>query len=61
MRKVTPNTAVDNCKEVLEYYKEVFGGEVKNVQIAKEKRCSGDMRVKLSMKSCKLILTAYCS
>ena len=34
MKKIIPNIAVDNCKEVLEYYKEIFGGEVKNVQMA---------------------------
>lgn len=34
MKQIIPNISVDNCKEVLEYYKEVFGGEVKNLQMA---------------------------
>lgn len=34
MKKIIPNIAVENCKEVLEYYKEVFGGEIKNLQLA---------------------------
>ena len=34
MEKIIPNISVDNCKEALEYYKEVFGGEIKNVQMA---------------------------
>lgn len=33
MKKLIPNIAVENCKEVLDYYKEVFGGEIKNLQI----------------------------
>lgn len=34
MKKIIPNISVENCKEALEYYKEVFGGEIKNVQMA---------------------------
>jgi PhnB protein len=34
MKKVIPEIYVQNCKEALEYYKEVFGGEIKNVQTA---------------------------
>ncbi|WP_196793611.1 VOC family protein [Thermoanaerobacterium thermosaccharolyticum] len=34
MKRITPNIYVDNCKEVIEYYREVFGGEIKNVQLA---------------------------
>ena len=34
MKKIIPNIAVDNCKEVLEYYSEILGGEVKNIQMA---------------------------
>lgn len=34
MKKIILNISVENCKEVLEYYKEVFGGEIKNVQMA---------------------------
>lgn len=34
MKRVIPNIAVKNCKEALEFYKEVLGGEIKNVQMA---------------------------
>jgi PhnB protein len=34
MQKIIPNISVENCKEVLEYYQELFGGEVKNMQMA---------------------------
>lgn len=34
MKKVIPEIYVKNCKEALEYYKEIFGGEIKNVQMA---------------------------
>ncbi|HEX3045125.1 MAG TPA: VOC family protein [Bacillota bacterium] len=34
MKRIIPNLAVDNCKAALDYYKEVFGGEIKNVQLA---------------------------
>jgi PhnB protein len=34
MKRIIPEIYVENCKEALEYYKEVFGGEIKNVQMA---------------------------
>jgi PhnB protein len=34
MKNIIPEIFVDNCKEALEYYKEIFGGEIKNVQLA---------------------------
>jgi PhnB protein len=34
MMKIIPNIAVENCKGALEFYKDVFGGELKNVQMA---------------------------
>ncbi len=34
MKKIIPNIRVSNCKQALDYYKEVFGGEIKNVQMA---------------------------
>ncbi|WP_097028422.1 VOC family protein [Clostridium peptidivorans] len=34
MKRIIPEIFVENCKEALEYYKEVFGGEIKNVQLA---------------------------
>lgn len=37
MEKIIPNISVENCKEAIEFYKGVFGGEVKNVQLANGK------------------------
>jgi PhnB protein len=34
MKRIIPEMYVNNCKEALEYYKEIFGGEIKNVQMA---------------------------
>lgn len=34
MKRIIPEIYIKNCKEALEYYKEVFGGEIKNVQMA---------------------------
>jgi PhnB protein len=34
MKKIIPEIYVENCREALEYYKGVFGGEIKNVQMA---------------------------
>lgn len=34
MKKIIPEIYVKNCKDALEYYKEVFNGEIKNVQLA---------------------------
>jgi len=34
MKRIIPEIYVSNCKEALEYYKEVFGGEIKNVQMS---------------------------
>ncbi|MFU0782186.1 hypothetical protein [Thermoanaerobacterium thermosaccharolyticum] len=34
MKRITSNIYIDNCKEAIEYYKELFGGEIKNVQLA---------------------------
>lgn len=34
MKKVIPNIAVENCVEALDYYQEIFGGEIKNLQKA---------------------------
>lgn len=36
MKSIIANIAVSNCREVLEYYKGIFGGEVKNTQLADE-------------------------
>lgn len=34
MERIIPNISIENCKEALEYYKDIFGGEVKNIQLA---------------------------
>jgi len=34
MKKIIPEIYVNNCREALEYYKEAFGGEIKNIQMA---------------------------
>lgn len=34
MKRITPEIYVENCREALEYYKNAFGGEIKNVQMA---------------------------
>ena len=32
MKKLLPHIYIENCKEALEYYKQIFGGEIKNTQ-----------------------------
>lgn len=34
MKKIIPEIVAENCSEVLEYYKKVFGGKIENVQKA---------------------------
>jgi len=34
MKSIIPEIYVKNCKDALEYYKGIFGGEIKNVQMA---------------------------
>ncbi|MBU5484424.1 glyoxalase/bleomycin resistance/extradiol dioxygenase family protein [Clostridium sp. MSJ-11] len=34
MKRIIPEIFIENCKDALEFYKEVFGGEIKNVQLA---------------------------
>jgi PhnB protein len=34
MKRIVPEIYVENCKEALEFYKGVFGGEIKNIQMA---------------------------
>jgi PhnB protein len=31
MKKIIPNIFIRNCKENLDYYKNIFGGELKNI------------------------------
>jgi PhnB protein len=32
MRKLLPHIYIENCKEALNYYQQIFGGEIKNTQ-----------------------------
>ncbi|MBP1948584.1 VOC family protein [Virgibacillus litoralis] len=34
MKKLVPHIRIENCKEEVEYYQQVFGGEIKNTQLA---------------------------
>lgn len=34
MKKIIPEIYVENCEKALEFYKDIFGGEIKNVQKA---------------------------
>ena len=34
MKRIIPNIVINNCSEALEFYKEIFGGEIKNHQLA---------------------------
>ncbi|SKA89925.1 VOC family protein [Sporosarcina newyorkensis] len=34
MKRIVPHLRIKNCKEEIEYYKEVFGGEIKNTQLS---------------------------
>lgn len=34
MKSIIPNISVDNCREAIEFYKRIFGGEIKNLKIA---------------------------
>jgi PhnB protein len=34
MKSIIPNIAVQNCKEAIEFYKGIFGGELKNLKLA---------------------------
>jgi len=58
MKKIIPEIHVKNCKEALEYYKEVFGGEIKNVQMADGKEMFKGFEGKIIHSE--LILNADC-
>lgn len=34
MKSIIPDISVENCKEALDFYKDIFGGEIKMVQVA---------------------------
>lgn len=36
MKRIIPYLGVENCQGALAFYQQVFGGEVKNVQMADE-------------------------
>lgn len=38
MKRIIPEIYVKDCKAALEYYKQVFGGEIKNLQMADGKK-----------------------
>lgn len=34
MKQIIPHITVDNCKEALDFYQGIFGGEIQNTQLA---------------------------
>ncbi|MCU9612867.1 VOC family protein [Caldibacillus lycopersici] len=34
MKKLVPHFRIKNCKEAIQYYQKVFGGEIKNTQLS---------------------------
>ncbi|QKG84822.1 VOC family protein [Kroppenstedtia pulmonis] len=34
MKRIVPHLMIENCKEAIAYYQELFGGEVKNIQLS---------------------------
>lgn len=34
MKKLVPHVRIENCKEAIKYYQSIFGGEIKNTQLA---------------------------
>ncbi|MBU8598787.1 VOC family protein [Shouchella clausii] len=34
MKRIVPHLRIENCKEEIEYYQNVFGGEIKNTQLS---------------------------
>jgi PhnB protein len=34
MKKLLPHIYLENCQEAIEYYQQVFGGDIKNTQLA---------------------------
>ncbi|SDL97598.1 VOC family protein [Sediminibacillus halophilus] len=36
MQMIIPHITVENCKEALTFYQQIFGGEIKNTQLADE-------------------------
>ncbi len=36
MKRMVPHLRIENCKEAIEFYQQVFGGEIQNAQLADE-------------------------
>lgn len=34
MKRIVPHLMIENCKEAITYYQELFGGEIKNIQLS---------------------------
>ncbi|WP_062107256.1 VOC family protein [Bacillus niameyensis] len=34
MKRIIPHLRIENCKEAIQYYQAVFGGEIKNTQLS---------------------------
>lgn len=34
MKRMIPHLMIENCKEAITYYQELFGGEIKNIQLS---------------------------
>lgn len=34
MKSIIPSISVENCKEALEFYKQIFGGEIERIQMS---------------------------
>lgn len=34
MKKLIPHVRIENCKDAINYYQHIFGGEIKNAQLA---------------------------
>ncbi|MFJ7725109.1 VOC family protein [Neobacillus sp. NPDC097160] len=39
MKSASPYVFIDNCKEVMEFYQNLFGGEITNVQKSGDGKC----------------------
>lgn len=40
MRSANPYIFVENCLEIIEYYRNIFNGEIRNVQQTEDGKCS---------------------
>ncbi len=58
MKRIIPHISVSSCKHALEYYKDVFHGEVKNVQMADGNKMFEGHEGKIT--HAELIINEYC-